>query len=138
MSDEHYFFLLSSTSPPTTPKRKSSLMASFPLFPLPQQDTTASFLDLLNTPQAPVSHDRVPRTGSGSSGQAITLDQSLLSSSPVSLFTDSSMTTSSSFSPGSPQMHAYMQLARQCQQTQDNLKKANEEYARLKYMCNVY
>jgi hypothetical protein len=106
--------------------------ANFPLFPLTQQHTMISYGDVLNTPAT--SRDRVPLHGSGTSGSASSLDHSLLSPSPISLFTDSPMTTSSE----SPQMYAYTQLARQYQQSQDDLKKVNQEYGRLKYMRIIY
>jgi hypothetical protein len=104
--------------------------SSFPLFPLSQQHTTGSYGDLLSTPT--VSRDRIPQLGSGSSGSASSLDNSLLSLGPISLFSDTSMSSSSSFGTESPQIHAYTQLARQYQQTQDELKKTHQEYGRLK------
>jgi hypothetical protein len=101
-----------------------------PLFPLPQQHTTGSFGDILSTPTLPC--DRVSLLGSGSSGSASSLENSLLCSTPVSLFTDTSMASTSSFGAESPQIHAYTQLARQYQQSQDELKKTLREYSQLK------
>jgi hypothetical protein len=116
--------------------KKSFLMsqAGLPLFPIPQQRTTVSYGDVLNTPT--LSHDHLPLHGSGSpgSGLSISPDNSLLSSAPISLFSNISSTSSSSFSPGSPQAHAYSQLARQYQDCQQELKKVNHEYGRLKYV----
>jgi hypothetical protein len=50
------------------------------------------------------------------------------------MYSNASLTPSSSVSPGSPEIFAYTQLARQYQQSQEELKKINQEYARLKYV----
>jgi hypothetical protein len=140
------FFFLFSTFPPPSHWKKSSLMsqAEFTLFPLPQQHTTVSYGDVLKTPS--ISRDRVPLPGSGSSdnviafpghlgsGSSISPDNSLFSSAPISMYSNASLTPSSSVSPGSPEIFAYTQLVRQYQQSQEELKKINQEYARLKYV----
>jgi hypothetical protein len=144
---DRFFFSVLDLSPHW---KKSSLMsqAEFPLFPLPQQHTTASYGDILKTPS--LSRDRVPLPGSGSSdnvfsfpghlgsGSSISPDSSLFSSAPISLYNNASLTPSSSLSPGSPAIHAYTQLARQYQLSQEELKKVNQEYARLKYVYLFY
>lgn len=116
--------------------------AGFPLFPPPQQHTAVLYGNNLNTPNT--SCDRVPLRGSGSSDGLISFpghlgsvssvspDNSLLSPAPISVYTNSSLTDSSSLSPGSPQMHAYTQLACQYQQCQEELNKVNQEHERLK------
>ena len=141
-------FFLSSIFPPA---KKTSLVmsqANFSLFQFPQQHSLNSHGNLdgniLSTPT--VSRGRVPLHGSGSSdsivslpghlgcGPSISPDNSLLSPASISLYTHSSMTDSSSLSQGSPQMDAYTQLARQYQQSQNELKKINQDYGRLKYV----
>jgi hypothetical protein len=118
--------------------------AGFPLFPLPQQHTTVSYGDILNT--LTISHECAPLHGSGSSdslssltghfgsNSSTSLDNSLLSSAPISLYTNTSLTASSSVSPRSPQTYAYTQLARQYQQCKEELKKIDQEHRCLKYM----
>jgi hypothetical protein len=102
---------------------------SSPLFPLSQEQTSGSYADILSTPT--ISRDRASLLGSGSSFSASLLDSSF--SGATSLFTDASSATSfSSLGPESPQIHAYTQLARQYQQSQDELKKALQEHAQLK------
>jgi hypothetical protein len=109
--------------------------AGFPLFQLPQQSTTLPLGDVLNTPT--VSRERAhPLLGSTlESASSLSPDNTLLSSASISFFSDPNLSTSTSlsnFSPGTPQPHAYTQLVRQYQQSQDDLKKTQEEYGRLK------
>ena len=108
--------------------------ADVPAFPITQQDNTLSYGDVLNTPI--VSRDRLPLYASGisGSGSSTSPDNSLSSSAPISLFSNSSLSTSSSWSPGSPQPHAYSLLARQYHECQEELKKVNQDYGRLKYV----
>ena len=126
--------------------KKGSLMSQsgFPLFPLPEQHSTVSYGNILNTPM--VSRNRVPLHGSGSSDSFASLPGHLRSGSSISpdtsllspLYTNTSLTGSSSLSPGSPQAYAYTQLARQYKQCQEELKKVNQEYGRLKYVFIFY
>ena len=132
---------------PTTRKAPLMSQSGFPLFPLPEQHSTVLYGDILNTPT--VSCDCVPLHGSGSSntsaslpghlrsGSSISPNNSLLSSAPISLYTDTSL-SASSLSPGSPQLHAYTQLTCQYQQCQEELKKVNQKYGRLKYVSLFY
>jgi hypothetical protein len=130
---------------PSFPHQKKGYLmsqAGFSLFPPSQQHSIISYGDILNTPVT--SRDRMDLHGSGSSdsitslpghfgsGSSLSPDTSLLSPAPISLYTSSSLTTSSS--PGSPRRHAYTHLARQFQQCQEELKKINHEYGRLKYV----
>jgi hypothetical protein len=110
--------------------------SDFPPFPLSQQNATLSYGNTVNTPtfSRDLARDRLSLLGSGSSGSTVSLDSSLLSSAPISLFSDTSLGTLSSFGADSPQRHAYTQLARQYQQAQDELKEVNTEYKRLKYV----
>jgi hypothetical protein len=117
--------------------------ADFNMFPLSQQHTTVSYGDVLNTPT--ISRDHMSLQGSGSldsvttlsghlgSGSSVSPDNSLFSSAPISMYTNTSL-SGSSLSPGSPQAYAYTRLARQYQQSQEELKKINQEYGRLKYV----
>ena len=124
-------------------RKKASVMsqAGFNLFPLSQHQATVSYSDILNT--LTISRDRVSLGSSDSvtalsghlgSGSPISPDNSLLSSAPISLFTNTPLSISSSLSPGSPQTYAYTQLVRQYQQSQEELKKVNQEYGHLKYV----
>ena len=147
LSHKHdsFFFSVVDLSPH---RKKSSLMShsDFPQFPFPQQNSTVSYGDILKTPI--ISRDRVPLHGSGSSdsilsfpghlgGSPISPDNSLFSSASLSLVSNASLTPSPTLSSG-PQMHAYTQLARQYQQSQDELKQVNHEYGRLKYVYFFY
>jgi hypothetical protein len=117
--------------------------AGFTLFPLPQQHTMVLYGDLPNTPT--VSRDRTLH-GSGSSdsvssltghlgsSSSTSLNNSLLSLAPISLYTNTSLTASSSLSPGSPETYAYTQLAHRYQLCQEELKKLDQEHRRLKYV----
>src|SRR6266576_5085673 len=112
-------------------QKKSSLMSqvSFPLFPFPQQHTTVSYGDILNT--STVSCDHVPLhrsssldsltslTGHLRSGSFTSPDNSLLSSAPISLYTNTSLSAFSSLSPRCPQTYAYTELVHQYQQCQE-------------------
>ena len=100
--------------------------ANFPLFPLTQQHTMISYGDVLNTPAT--SRDCVPL------GLHCHWTILYCLRPSISLFTDSSMTTSFE----SPQMYTYTQLVCQYQQSQDDLKKVNQEYGQLKYMRIIY